>query len=148
MISIVFMNSCVQSVSRAQLFVTSWTIACQAHLSSAISQSLLKFMSVESVMVPNHLILSCPLLLFPSIFLKIRVFSNESALHNWWPKYWSFSFSSSPSKEYSGLISLRIDEFDLLAVKGVLRVVSSTTVPKHQFFGAQHSLWTSSYIHT
>ena len=105
----------VQSLSRIQLFVTLWTAACQASLSFTISQSLLKLRSFESVMPSNHLILCCPLLL-PSIFFSIRVFSNESALHIRWPKYWSFSFSISPSKEYSGLISFRIDWFDLLAV--------------------------------
>ena len=96
----------------------SWTAASQASLSFTISQSLLKLMSIESVMPSNHLILCCPLLLPPSIFSSIRVFSNESVLHIRWPKYWSFSFSISPSNEYSGLISFRIDWFDLLAVQG------------------------------
>ena len=91
-------------------------------------QSLLKLMSVESVMPANHLILCLPLLLLPSIFPSIRVFSNESALHIRWPKYWSFSFSVNPSKEHSGLISFRIDWFDLLAVQELSRVFSSTTV--------------------
>ena len=95
----------VQSLNRVWLFVTSWTAARQASLSSTISQSLLKFMSIESVMPSNHLILCCPLLLLPSIFPSIGVFSNESALHIRWPKYWNFSFSTSPSNEYSGLIS-------------------------------------------
>ena len=89
--------------------MTPWTTAHQASLSFATSQSLLKLMSIESVMLSNHLILCCPLLLLPSIFPSISVFSNESVLHIRWPKYWSFSFSFSPSKEYSGLISFRID---------------------------------------
>ena len=101
-----------------QLFVIPWTAACQASLSFTISQSLLKLMSTESMMPSNHLILCCPLLLLPSIFPSIRVFSNESTLHIKWPKYWSFSFSISPFNEYSGLISFRIDWFDLLAVQG------------------------------
>ena len=98
-----------------------WTAARWAPLSSAISQSLLKFMSIDSVMPSNHLILCRPLLLLPSIFPSIRVFANESALHIRWPKYWSFSFSSSPSNEYSRLISFRIDWLDLLAVQGTLK---------------------------
>ena len=101
--------------------MTSWTAAHQASLSFTISQSLLKLMSIESVMPSNHLILCCPLLLLPSIILSIRVFSNESALHIRWPKYWSFSFNISPSNEYSELISIRMDWFDLLAVQGTLK---------------------------
>ena len=100
---------------------TPWTAARQASLSITNSQSLLKLMSIESVMPSNHLILCCPPLLLPSIFPCIRVFSNESVLHIGWPKYWSFSFSISPSNEYSGLISFRIDWFDLLAVQGTLK---------------------------
>ena len=100
---------------------TPWTIAHQASLSFTISQSLLKFMSVESVIPSNHLILCHPLLLLPLIFSSIRVFSNEPALSIRWPKYWSFSFSISASNEYSGLISFRIDWFDLLAVQGTLK---------------------------
>ena len=99
----------VQSLSHVQLFATTWTPACQASLSFAISRSLLKLMSVELVMPFNHLVLWCPLLLLPSVFPSIRVFSNESALCIRWPKYWSFSFSISPSSDYSGLISFRID---------------------------------------
>ena len=98
---------------------TPWTAACQASLSFTISRSLLKPMSIESVMPSNHLILSQPLLLLPSIFPSIRVFSNELALHIRWPKYWSFSIS--PSNEYSGLISFRIDSCHLLAVQGIHR---------------------------
>ena len=107
-----------QSLSCVRLFVTPWTAACQASLSFTISQSLLKLMSIESVMPSNHLILCYPLLLLPSIFPSIRVFPSESALRIRWPKYWSFSFSISPTNEYSGLISFRIDWFDLLAVQG------------------------------
>ena len=98
-----------------------WTAARWAPLSSAISQSLLKFMSIDLVMPSNHLILCRPLLLPPSLFPSIRVFVNESALHIRWPKYWSFSFSSSPSNEYSRLISFRIDWLGLLAVQGTLK---------------------------
>ena len=101
--------------------MTPWTAARQASLSFTISQSLLKFMSIESVMPCNHLVLSHPLLLLPSIFPSLRVFSNESTLHIRWPKYWSISFSISSSNEYSGLISFRIDWFDLLAVYGTLK---------------------------
>ena len=100
-----------------------WTSACQASLSITISQSLLKLMSVQSVMPSNNLLLRCPLLLLPSIFPSIRVFSNESAIRIRWPKYWNFSFSISPSNEYSGLISFRMDWFDLLAVQGTLKAL-------------------------
>ena len=101
--------------------MTPWTVARQASLSFTNSQSLLKRMSIGLVMPSNHLIVCCPLLLPPSIWPSIRVFSNESILHIRWPKYWSFSFSISPSNEYSGLISFRIDRFDLLAVQGTLK---------------------------
>ena len=101
--------------------MTPWTAACQASLSFIISQSLLKLMSIESVMPSNHLILCRSLLLLPSIFPSIRVFSNESALHIRWPKYWSFSFNISPSNEHSRLISFRMDWLDLLAVQGTLK---------------------------
>ena len=111
----------VQSLSHAQLFAIPWTAACQASLSFATSQSFLKFMSIELMMSCSHFILCCPLLLLPSIFPSIRVFSNESALCIRWPKYWSFSFSIRPSNEYSGLISFRIDWFDLPAVQGTLK---------------------------
>ena len=106
-----------QLLSCVQLFVT----PCQASLSFTTSQSLLKLMSIESAMPSNHLMLCCSFLLLPSIFPSIRVFSNESVLQIRWPKYWSFSFSISPSNEYSGLISFRIDWFDLLAVKETLK---------------------------
>ena len=104
-----------------QLFATPWTAALQASLSITNSQSSPKPMSMESVMPSNHLILCRPLLLLPSIFPSIRVFSNESAVHIWWPKYWSFSFNISPSNEHPGLISFRLDWLDLLAVQGTLK---------------------------
>ena len=111
----------VESLSCVRLFVTSWTAARQASLSLMVSQSLLKLMFIESVMPSNHLILCCPLLFLPSIFPSIRVFSNELALHIRGPKYWSFSFSISPSNGYSGLISFRIEWFDFLVVQGTLK---------------------------
>ena len=109
--------SSVQPLSPVRLFATPWTAACQASLSTTNSRSLLKLMFIESVMPSNHLILCRPLLLPPSIFPRIRVFSNESVLCIRWPKYWSFSFSISPSNEYSGLISFGMDWLDLLAVQ-------------------------------
>ena len=133
--------------SYTQLFVTPWAATHQASLSFTISWSLLKLMCIESVIPSNHFILCCPLLLLPSIFPSIRVSSNESALHIRWPKYWSFSFSISPSNEYSGLLSFRIDWFDLLAVQETLRSLLQHH-KKHQFFGAQPSLWSTSHIHT
>ena len=129
----------VQSLSHVRLFAFSWTAARQASLSFTISWSLLKLMSIESVMPSNHLIL-CSLFLLPSIFPSIRVFSHESALCIKWPKYWSFSFSISPSNEYSGLISFRIDWFDLLDVQGTLKSLPQITFRKHQFFRAQPCL--------
>ena len=111
----------VQLLSHVQLFATPWRAACQATLSITNFRNLLKLMSIESVMPSNHVILCRPLLLPPSIFPGIRVFSSESALRIRWPKYWSFSFSISPSDEYSGLISFRMDGFDLLAVLGTLK---------------------------
>ena len=124
-----------------------WTAALQASLPFTISGSLLKLMSIKSVMSSNHLIHCLPLLLPPLIFPRIRVFSNESALRIRWPKYWSFSIS--PSNEYSGLISFRMDWLDLLAVQGTLkRVFSNSTISKHQFFSAQPSLWSISHICT
>ena len=113
--------SSVQSLSHVPLFATPWTIARQASLSITSSRSLPKLMSIELVMPSNHLILCCPLLLLPSIFPSIRVFSNEWALCIRWPKYWSFSFNISPSNEYSGLISFRMNWLDLLAVQGTLK---------------------------
>ena len=113
--------SSVQSLSRVQLFVTPWTAARQASLSITNSWSLLKLMSIEWVTPSNHVILCHPLLLLPSIFPSITVFSNESALCIRWPKYSSFTFNISPSNEYSGLISFRMDWLDLLAVQGTLK---------------------------
>ena len=113
--------SLVQSLRSVQLFATPWTAACQASLSITNSWNLLKLMSIESVMPSHCLIFCCPLLLLPSVFPSIRVFLNESVLCIRWPKYWSFSFSISPSNEYSGLISFRMDCFDLLAVQGTLK---------------------------
>ena len=128
--------SSVQSLSHIRLFVTPWTATHQASLSITNSQSLPKLMSIESMMPSNHLILCHPLLLFPSIFPSIRVFSNESALCIRWPKYWSFSFNISPSNKHSELISFRMDWLDLLAVQGTL----NTTDQKHQFFSTWLSL--------
>ena len=121
MVSILIVFSSFQSLSRVRLFATPWTAACQASLSITNSQSLLKFMFIESVMPSNHCIPYHPLFVLPSIFPSIRVFSNESVLLIRWPKYWSFSFSISPSNEYSGLISFRMDWLDLLAVQGTLK---------------------------
>ena len=113
--------SLVQLLSHVRLFVTPWTAARQASLTITTSQSWLKLMSIVLVMPSKHLILPHPLLLPPSIFPSIRVFSNESVLHVRWPKYWSFSFNISPSNEYSGLISFKIDRLDLLVVQGILK---------------------------
>ena len=113
--------SSVQSLSCVQVFATPWTVARQASLSITNPQSLLKLMSIESVMPSSHLILCCPLLFSPSIFSSIRIFSNESALCIRWPKYWSFSFNISPSNEHPGLVSFRMDWLDLLVVQGTLK---------------------------
>ena len=118
---VIFYWRSVQSLSCVQLFATPWTAACQASVCITSSQSLPKLMSIESVMPSNHLILCRPLLLLPSIFSSIRVFSNESALCIRWPKYWSFSFSIGPSNDYSGLSPFTIDWLDLLAVQGTLK---------------------------
>ena len=123
--------SSVQSLSHIQLFVTPWTAVRQASLSITNSSSLLKLMSIESVMPSNHLILCHPLLLPLSVFPSIRVFSNESVLHIRWPKYWSFSFSISPSNEYSGLISFRMDWLDLLAVQRTLKKILANRIQRH-----------------
>ena len=139
--------SSVQSLSHVRLFATPWTAECQASLSITNSWSLPKLMSIELVMPSNHLILCRPFLLLPSIFPSIRVFSNESALHISWPKYWSFSFNIGPSNEHPGLISFRMDWVDLLESKGLSRVFSNTTVQKHQFFGTQLSLQSNSHTH-
>ena len=129
----------VQLLSHVRLFAAPWTASRQASLSVTNSWSSLKLTSIESVMLSNHLILCHPLLP-PSILPSIRVFSNESVLCIRWPKYWSFSFSMSPSNEYSGLISFRIDWLDLLAVQGTLKSLHQCRSSKHQFFGAQLSL--------
>ena len=131
--------SSVQSLSHVQLFATPWTAAHQASLSITNSQSLLKLMSIELVMPSNHLILCCPLLLPPSIFPSIRVFSNESVLHIRWPKDWRFSFNISPANEYSRLISFRMDWLDLLAVQGTLKSLlqhhsSKASILQHSTF--------------
>ena len=122
--------SSVQSLSRVQLFATPWTAARQASLSITNSRSSLRLMPSESVMASNHLILCCPLLLPPSVFPSIRVISKESVLHIRWPKYWSFSFSISPSNEYSGLISFRMDWLDLLAIQRTLKSLLQHHSPK------------------
>ena len=137
--------SSFQLLSRVRLFATPWTAARQASLSITNSWSLFKLMSIVSVMPSNHLILCRPLLLSPSIFPSIRIFSNESVLHIRWPKYWNFSFSISPSNEYSGLISFRIDCLDLLTVQGSLKSLlqhhsSKASVPRcSAFFTVQLS---------
>ena len=132
--------SSVQSLRRVWVFATPWAAVCQSSLSITNSRSLLKFMSIESVMPFNHLILCRPLLLLPPISSSIRVFSNESVLRIKWPKYWSFSFSISPSNEYSGLICYGWTGWISLLSKGLSRVLSNTKVQKHQFFRAQLSL--------
>ena len=126
---------------------TPWIAAQQASLSITNSWSSLRLTSVETVMPSSHLILCRPLLLLPSIFPSIRVFSNESVLLIRWPKYWRFSFSISPSSEYSGLISFRMDWLDFLAVQGILEIPQLHN-SKHQFFSTQPSLWSNSHIYT
>ena len=138
----------VQLLSRVWLFVTPWIAARQATLSITNSRSSPKLLSIKLMMPSSHLILCRPLLLLPPIPPSIRVFSNESTLRIRWPKYWSFSFSISPSNEHPGLISFRMDWLDLLAVQGLSRVFSNTTIQKHQFFGAQLSSQSNSHIHT
>ena len=137
--------SSVQSLSCLTL-CNPMDYSAEASLSITNSQSLLKVMSIESVMLSNHLVLCRPLLLLPSIFPSIRVFSNESALRIRWPKYWSFSIS--PSSEYSGVRSCKMDWFDLLAIQGTLKTFLQHHSAKHQFFGVQPSLWSNSQIHT
>ena len=132
--------SSIQLLSSVRLFVTPWTIALQASLSITNSRSPPRTMSIVSVMPSNHLILSHPLLLLPSIFPSTRVFSNESALCMKWPKYWSFSFNISPSNEHPGLIFFKMNWFDLLAVKGTLKSLLQHHSSKDQFFGTQLSL--------
>ena len=137
----------VWSLSHVQLSVTPWTAAHQASLSITNSRTLLKLMSIESVMSSNHLIHFHPLILQPSIFPSIRVFSNESVIHIRWPKYWSFSFSISLSNEYSGLISFRMDWLDLLAVQGTLKSLLQHHSSK-AVISVQLSLRSNSHIHT
>ena len=138
----------VQSLSCAQLFAISWTVACQASLSLTISRSCSNTCPLSQRCHPTISSSALPLLFLPSVFPCIRVFSNESALHITWPKYWSFSFNIGPSTEYSGLISFRTDWFALLAVQGTLKSLLQHHSSKHQFFGTQASLWSSSHIHT
>ena len=126
-----------QSLSHVWLFATPWTAACQASPSIANFWSLLKLMSIKLVMPSSHLLLCCLLLLLPSIFPSFGVFSNESVLHIRWPKYWNFSFNISPSNEYSGLISFRIDWFDLLAVQGTLKQTKALILCSRYFFREQ-----------
>ena len=135
----------VQLRSHVWLLANPWAAAHQASLSFTVFWSLLKLKSIESVMLSNHLVLCHPLFLLPSIFPSTRELSNELVLHIRWPKDWSFSFSISSSNEYSGRVSFRTDRYDLLAVRGTVRVLSSTTV---QFFSAQPSLRSNSHIHT
>ena len=147
--SFTYKLSSVQSLSRVRLLATPWTVAHQASLSISNSWSLFKFMSIESVMLSNHLIFCHPLLLLPSIFPSIRVFLNESALCIWWPKYWSFSFRISPGVSAStSVLPMNIQDWSPLGwtawislqSKGLSRVFSNTTVQKHQFFSIQLSL--------
>ena len=126
----------------------SWTAAHQASLSITNSWSLLKFISIELLMPSNHLILCRPLLLLPSIFPSIKVFSYESALHIRWPKYWSFSFNISPSNEHSGLVSFRMDWLDLLAVQGTFKSLLQHHSSKASFFSTQLFSQSNSHIHT
>ena len=139
----------VLSLCCVQLFETPWTAAHQAFLSITNSWSLLKLMSIESVMLSSYLILCCPLLLLPSIFHSIRVSSNESVLHIRWPKDWSFSFNISPSNEYPGLISFRMDWLDLLAVQGIPKSLLQHHSSKASILQCSaFFMWVSSYIHT
>ena len=138
----------VQSVSCVWLFATPWTAALQASLSVTVSRSLLKLMSIESVMPSNHLILCHPLLLLPSIFPSIRVFSNELVLHIRWPKYWSVSFSISPFNEYSGLTYFRIEWFDLLVVQGTLKSLLQHHNSKASVLWLLAFFMVQLYIHT
>ena len=146
--SIFILDTSVQSLSCVQLFATSWTAAWQASLSITNTWSSLKLMSIESVMPSSHLILCRPILLLPSIFPSIRVFSNESVLHIRWPKYWSFSFSITPSNEYSGLISFRMDWLDLLAVQGTLESLLQHHSSKASILWCSAFLQSKSHIHT
>ena len=128
--------------------MTPLTAACQPSLSFTISWSLLKLVPIESMIPSNHLVCCHPILLLPSVFPSIPVISNVSALHILWPNFWTFSFSISPSNEYSGLISLRTDWFDLLAVQGTLQSLLEHQIQKHQFFSTHVALWSNCHIHT
>ena len=143
-----FLYQSVQLLSHVWLFVTPWTLAHQTSLSITNSRSPLKLMSIVSVIPSNYLILCRPLLLLPPIPPNIRVFSNESILRMRWPKYWSFSFSISPSNEHPGLISLGWTSWISLQSKGLSRVFSNTTLQKHQSFGSRLSSQSNSHIHT
>ena len=138
----------VQLLSPVSLFVTPWTAAYQASLSFTISQRLFKLTFIELVILSNHFILCCSPLLLPSVFPKIRILSNESALHIRWPKYWSFSFNISPSNEYSDWFPFGLTGLIYFQSKRLSRVFFNTTVQKHQFFGVQPYLWPKSHIHT
>ena len=142
------MITSVLSLSRVRLFATPCAAARQASLSITNSRSVLKLMSIELVMPSNHLVLCRPLLLPPSIFPSIKIFSNESALHIRWPKHWSFSFNISPSNEHPGLVSFRMDWLDLLAVQVMLKSLLQHHSSKASFFSAQLSSQSNSHIHT
>ena len=143
-----FQFSSVQSLSHVRLFATPWIAAGQASLCITNSRSLLELMPMESVRPSSHLILCHPLLLLPPVPPSIRVFSNESTLRMRWPKYWSISFSISPSNEHPGLVSFRMDWLDLLAVQGTLKSLLQHHSSKDQFFSTQLSSWSNSHIHT
>ena len=137
-----------QSLSHVRLFATPWTAACHTSLSITNSRNLLKLISIELVMPSNYLILCYPLLLLPSVFISIRVLSNETALHIRWPKYWSFDFSNSPSNENSGLISFRIDLFDLPEVQGTLKSLLQHHSSKVSILQCSAFFKSNSHIHT
>ena len=141
-------SSSVQLLSHVWLFAVPWTTTRQAFLAITTSWSLLKFISFKSLMPSNHLLLYLPILLLPSTFPNINVFSNESAFPTRWPKYWSFSFNNSPSHEYSDWFLLGRTSWISLQPKGLSRVFSNTIIQKHQFFGAQFSSQPNSNIHT
>ena len=147
-INILCSVSSVELLSHVQLFVTPWTAARQASLSITNSWSMVKFMSIQSVLPSNHLILCRPLLLLPSIFPSITVFSSESALRIRWPNYWSFRFNISPSNEYSGLISFKIDWLDLLAVQGILKRLTRTYINNNKKFHSSSALSTFQVLHS
>ena len=138
----------VQSLSRVRLFAIPWAVAHQALLSSTVFQSLLKFMSIEFLILSNQFILSCPFLLLPSAFPSISIFSDELVLPMSWSNYWSFSFSICPSEEFQGTFPLGLNGLISLPSKGLSRVFSSTTIRNHPFFGSQSSLWPNSHICT